>query len=128
MYANIPSTITNTIKNGSIVGNQFAIPIAGGSGGASGNPEPSLFAKGFGGYGGGGGGAIVINARNVTLHKITANGAIGQNSNYDHNLKGGNGSAGAVIVSSRVKSLIDTVFCLYGNDKNLPSGVCRLDV
>lgn len=127
VYTNISSTIPNTIKNGSIIGNQFVVPIAGGSGGASANPNPLLLERGFGGYGGGGGGAIVINARNVTLHKITANGSIGQNNSYGAaNVRGGNGSAGAVVVSARVKLLVDSVLCFpYGSSMD---GVSRYDV
>lgn len=76
-------------------GNSMIVPIAGGSGGASGNPQ------GLGscsGNGGGGGGAISVFATEINNVAIISNGADGGNSPAD----GGGGSGGSILVYSKL--------------------------
>ncbi len=76
-------------------GNSMIVPIAGGSGGASGNPQG---AGTFSGSGGGGGGALSIFANEISNVNFSANGANGGLDNGD----GGNGSGGALLIYSKV--------------------------
>lgn len=76
-------------------GNEALVPLAGGSGGASGNPRSYSNASGFGG---GGGGAMSFHAARFTNLDVEAHGAI---SNRE-DTKGGGGSGGGIIVGSRV--------------------------
>lgn len=85
-------TITEAGANtaGKAYGNQMIIPLAGGSGGASGNPQSVI--GNCAGAGGGGGGAIRIYGQKIENVLISANGANGLNGSPD----GGSGSGGAV--------------------------------
>jgi len=74
---------------GKAYGNQMCIPLSGGSGGASGNPQGLAVCAGAGG---GGGGAIRILGQRIENVIITANGANGLNGIPD----GGSGSGGTV--------------------------------
>jgi hypothetical protein len=117
MYADEASQ--NYRGNGKPHGNSFIVPLAGGSGGASGNPQHSL--QGPSGRGGGGGGAISITANNITLKAITANGAngeLGEHVSPSDNCKGGFGSGGAIILNSKNNYTIDTI-CAYNGAKDL---------
>ncbi|MCE5304875.1 choice-of-anchor D domain-containing protein [bacterium] len=90
----IDGTGINNSK-GLIYGNTMIVPIAGGSGGASGNPQ------GYGTYsgsGGGGGGAISIYGRDLHQISLKANGANGANGDGN----GGNGSGGSIIASTKL--------------------------
>ncbi|OGU57581.1 MAG: hypothetical protein A2X64_09015 [Ignavibacteria bacterium GWF2_33_9] len=80
---------------GKAVGNRMLIPLAGGSGGASGNPQG---AGTFSGSGGGGGGAISIGAMKIEYLNIQANGANGGNEPAD----GGNGAGGGIILAPKL--------------------------
>lgn len=76
-------------------GNSMIVPLSGGSGGASGNPQ------GLGscsGSGGGGGGAIVVSAREINSISVLSNGGEGGNFPAD----GGGGSGGSVLVFSKL--------------------------
>jgi len=74
---------------GNAHGNKMVVPIAGGSGGASGNPQGSNIHSGSGG---GGGGAIRIFADTLISVRVLANGGDGgQGSGNSH---GGSGSGG----------------------------------
>lgn len=76
-------------------GNAMIVPLAGGSGGASGNPQ------GLGscsGSGGGGGGAISVFANSINGISISSNGGNGGNQPAD----GGGGSGGSVLVFSKL--------------------------
>jgi len=75
-------------------GNTCIVPLAGGSGGAGGNPE---FAKSIGASGGGGGGAISIHAADVTNITIRSRGGVPQR----QALQGGCGSGGGVVIGVR---------------------------
>lgn len=75
-------------------GNSVIIPLAGGSGGASGNPNSIGNTSASGG---GGGGALSLHATFVRLDNITANGDF----TARQDTRGGGGSGGGVIVGSR---------------------------
>lgn len=84
----------NISNSGRINGNPMIVPIAGGSGGASGNPYSSSGNGDCSGCGGGGGGAIRIFARNltnVTIKSDGADGGFGSSTTY-----GGGGSGGSI--------------------------------
>lgn len=90
---------TNLYNSGRIHGNNIVVPIAGGSGGASGNPQ------GLGncsGNGGGGGGAIRIFAKRLKDVKIIANGA--DATNGVDNTYGGGGSGGHIGLFSKLNA------------------------
>ncbi len=96
---------------GKVHGNAMIVPLAGGSGGASGNPSvdvlsfPPEFYE-WSGSGGGGGGAIRIYSRQIISLDIPALGGLGEDPNED--AEGGNGSGGAIELSanSRVSDII----------------------
>lgn len=79
---------------GKVHGNAYLIPLAGGSGGAGGNPDLTNKASG----GGGGGGAISIHANLTADLTIYARG--GAPSRED--ILGGCGSGGGAIIGSRL--------------------------
>jgi len=73
-------------------GNNFLIPLIGGSGGGgSGKPDPRVSDGGYGGGGGGGGGSILIASNN----RITLNGYI--DASGGHGSSGGGGGSGGAI-------------------------------
>ena len=84
-------------NRGRAVGNDHLVPLAGGSGGASGNPQ--AISGGCGGEGGGGGGAIAIYSMNYFVSQTTfrvrgADGTNGRSTTAD----GGGGSGGSIIL------------------------------
>lgn len=82
-------------SKGKSYGNTMIVPIAGGSGGASGNPQ------GLGtcsGSGGGGGGAISVFARSIDGISLFSNGGNGGNEPAD----GGGGSGGSLLIYSKL--------------------------
>lgn len=83
-------------RGGKVHGNAQGVPLAGGSGGASGNPQGFLVCSGDGG---GGGGALRIGAPLVQSVTLRGNGAAGGSSG---NGNGGHGSGGMVNVSSHL--------------------------
>lgn len=85
---------------GKNVGNQPIVPMAGGSGGAGGNPNLPANCSGIGG---GGGGAIRLYAYQISRLQITAKGADGSN-NFP---EGGSGSGGSITLCS--ETAIDNV-------------------
>ncbi len=102
---------------GKVHGNKFIIPFAGGSGGASGNPEAPAFPPGkseYAGSGGGGGGAIRIFAEEIINLTVTANGGDGED--REHN--GGGGSGGAIDISSKTLSVAGKIIaCATGGNR-----------
>ncbi|ROL57961.1 choice-of-anchor D domain-containing protein [Bacteroidetes/Chlorobi group bacterium MS-B_bin-24] len=86
---------SNYINGGKVHGNEFIIPIAGGSGGASGNPSGLNVCSGSGG---GGGGAIRIFAKRIENLAVLANGANGGSSGYG---AGGGGSGGSISICAK---------------------------
>ncbi len=77
-------------------GSLLCVPLAGGSGGASGNPQ---IASGCSASGGGGGGAVRVSASKISTLKVTANGGNGGASSYGN---GGSGSGGAINLTSKM--------------------------
>ncbi len=86
---------SNYVNGGKIHGNPMIVPIAGGSGGASGNPSGLNVCSGSGG---GGGGAIRIFAKRIENISLLANGANGGQSS---NGAGGGGSGGSISVCAK---------------------------
>lgn len=106
-------------------GNVMIVPIAGGSGGASGNPQ------GLGtcsGNGGGGGGAISVFAKSIDGVSIRSDGAAGENAPAD----GGGGSGGSILVYSKLPYANFKLSASGGkagnNNYNASNGRIRLDV
>ena len=88
---------------GRIHGNSQLVPIAGGSGGASGNPQAAT--GGCAGTTGGGGGAIAIYSMGFLSSQGTmrANGAAGQDGNSSSD--GGGGSGGAIVLGTKMPAV-----------------------
>lgn len=84
--------VTDGTTGGGGHGNQMIVPLAGGSGGASGNP--SGFPLGNSGDGGGGGGALCLYGLSVNDLNLTANG--NNAGSGIRNSNGGPGSGGAI--------------------------------
>lgn len=85
------------INGGKSHGNRAVVPIAGGSGGATGNPRAGFGSITCSGYGGGGGGAISFHANSITNIIIEAKGASGE----DNDPYGGGGSGGFIGCGAR---------------------------
>ncbi|MDX9789726.1 MAG: choice-of-anchor D domain-containing protein [Candidatus Kapabacteria bacterium] len=103
-------------------GNIMNIPLAGGSGGASGNPQGLGV---YSGSGGGGGGAISLFASEISGIKINAHGADGYNFSGTHvNTErspepfGGSGSGGTINLLSKGKISTDVTLNVDGGFKN----------
>ncbi len=95
-------------NHGKAHGNVMAVPIAGGSGGASGNPEAGLVPSTYcSGSGGGGGGALQIYAPEIENIDLTAIGGLGGDGHEGSN--GGSGSGGYVGVFAKT----------FANDVNI---------
>ena len=94
--------VTGGTTGGRIHGNKSSIPLAGGSGGAGGNPKASFpfNLSPESGEGGGGGGAIKLFGSEVTNVKIDANGHNGTDG--DGAADGGPGSGGAISLMGKV--------------------------
>ncbi|ROL55788.1 hypothetical protein D9V84_10575 [Bacteroidetes/Chlorobi group bacterium Naka2016] len=86
---------SNYVNGGKTHGNPMIVPLAGGSGGASGNPSGLNVCSGSGG---GGGGAIRIFAKRIENLSVSANGANGGQSS---NGAGGGGSGGAISICAK---------------------------
>ncbi len=105
-YGKAGTGLGNT--GGKVHGNVMIVPLAGGSGGASGNPQPELVENEWSGSGGGGGGAIRLYAREIIGLDIPAIGGSGESAD---DAEGGNGSGGAIELSanSRLEDIITNV-------------------
>lgn len=115
---------SNKYNAGKAHGNRLGVPIAGGSGGASGNPN---YPGDKSGSGGGGGGAIRIFAKTVKNLIILANGSKGDNG--DKNTHGGGGSGGYIGLFTKILAEnIETsnVGGTAGNDVTKKGGLGRL--
>ncbi|MCX8050513.1 MAG: choice-of-anchor D domain-containing protein [Chlorobi bacterium] len=94
------ATSTASNNGGKTHGDTTLVPLAGGSGGASGNPRNSSFPfVACGGRGGGGGGAIALVGSVIEQLTITANGADGAGSGTTSSRRGGSGSGGGIIAA-----------------------------
>ncbi|MGC9079034.1 MAG: hypothetical protein ACP5I9_09825 [Candidatus Kapaibacteriota bacterium] len=100
---------SNYVNGGKTHGNSMIVPIAGGSGGASGNPSGLNVCAGSGG---GGGGAIRIFAKRIENLSVLANGANGGQSSYG---AGGGGSGGSVSICAKEASRNLTLSAQGGN-------------
>ncbi len=86
------------ISYGKAHGNSQCVPLAGGSGGASGNPF-ALIPRYCSGDGGGGGGAILAFGKSITGIDFISKGAKGGDGNDASD--GGYGSGGMIVLSSK---------------------------
>lgn len=95
------SGTSNAQNNGRSHGNVQLVPLAGGSGGGSGNPRAIL--GGCAGYGGGGGGAIAVySMEEMRLNgKLDANGASGGSPSSGQR-GGGGGSGGGIMIGAKM--------------------------
>ncbi|MCB2203606.1 hypothetical protein KQI65_02565 [bacterium] len=95
-----PGVSSNNGNGGQVHGNAAIIPLAGGSGGASGNPQLGLACSG---EGGGGAGALKLSAPSMETYHFTAfGGSSGNGSSTD----GGAGSGGAIHIGSKLLSSV----------------------
>jgi len=102
-YATAGETEATFNNGGSVVGNINLVPLAGGSGGAGGNPDVT---RPIAASGGGGGGAISIHARELLNVRIVARGGVPTR----QDLQGGCGSGGGIIAGARaVENVIQNI-------------------
>lgn len=92
-------------------GNSVIVPLYGGSGGASGNPQGNFLNWASSGSGGGGGGAISVHSFELIGLNINANGGDGGASS---NGRGGGGSGGNVIVGCRISNTSNNISVVGG--------------
>ncbi len=98
-------------SGGKAHGNSYIVPLSGGSGGASGNPQGNFINWASSGNGGGGGGAISVHTFELKGLNISANGGDGGASS---NGRGGGGSGGNVIVGSRISNTSNNISVVGG--------------
>lgn len=117
--------VTGGTSGGQVHGNVTIVPLAGGSGGASGNP--SGFPTSNSGDGGGGGGALNLFGSTINNIKISSNG---DNAGAGiRNSDGGPGSGGAALLMSKV-GLSNIELSVQGglrSGRNGGTGRVRLD-
>ncbi len=119
--------VTGGTTGGQVHGNEMTIPLAGGSGGAGGNPEANPISLDFvvnSGEGGGGGGALLLFAREIDGVSITADGDDGRNG-YD-NAEGGPGSGGAAVIMSKNGISNSTLSASGGSRSGRDGGAGRI--
>lgn len=85
----------NVSNQGKVYGNTMLVPLAGGSGGASGNPTG---AAGLASTGGGGGGAVSMHAKLLAQFDVWALGG----TTAINGVAAGGGSGGGIILGSRL--------------------------
>jgi hypothetical protein len=111
-------SVTNT--GGTFTGNQYLVPLVGGSGGAGSSTSATIdpYLEPFGSGGGAGGGAILIasSAQIIVNGALTANGGAAGGHDYNCNNAGG-GSGGAIRLVSNTISGTGTLSAQGG-----PSG------
>lgn len=122
------STTLGGLVGGGKHGNIAVVPIAGGSGAASGNPQTPL--GGCAGSGGGGGGAIRLIAQGVNNVGLIAQGGVGEAGTRANNTtpRGGNGSGGHIGIMSKLP--LNNLFRLdvtSPTDNNTGAGRMRFD-
>jgi hypothetical protein len=110
-------------NGGKVHGNKMVVPIAGGSGGAGGNPKCESFSD-KSGAGGSGGGAIRIFAENISNFKVTANGAGGA-TNGCKNSWGGSGSGGHVGLQAKIGIFNSSIQVEGGRNSKSEGGAGR---
>lgn len=116
------ATSTGANNGGKSHGDVTLVPLAGGSGGASGNPRNTSFPfTACGGRGGGGGGALALIGATIENLSVTANGADGSGSGTASSRRGGSGSGGGVHLASH--TTIETVtLTAIGGGQSAPTG------
>lgn len=112
---------SNLGNGGQVHGNEFIVPLAGGSGGAGGNPQQGFACSGDGG---GGAGALRLSATEVQGYLFTANGAGGADGVDEAD--GGSGSGGAVELQAKLSSGIWKIAALGGSGAGTPGGAGRI--
>lgn len=111
---------SNNGNGGRTHGNEFIVPLAGGSGGASGNPQQGFSCSGDGG---GGAGALRLSATAIEGYLFTADGAGGGNGTSGD---GGSGSGGAVELQAKLASGVWKITALGGTGAGTPGGAGRI--
>ena len=117
---------SGTQNGGRMHGNSMVVPIAGGSGGASGNPQKlnpfaAIECSGSGGGGGGGGRLYAPIISNVTLTAIGGEGHTGDNGAH-----GGGGSGGSVSYHTRIGINGGSANTSGGMGGGVPGGAGRI--
>ncbi len=112
---------TGNSNGGRVYGNSDGIPLAGGSGGASGNPQSPGNCSG---RGGGGGGAVRICAPVFSNVSVVVNGENGNSSIYG---RGGAGSGGTAEISGKLSMRNCTISATGGNGGRGGRGLIRAD-
>ncbi len=94
----------STKNGGKVNGNIMVVPIAGGSGGASGNPQADniLHPWGCSGDGGGGGGAVRVFGEYISTIQVHASGNNGGSRDVTEAGNGGGGSGGHTCIESKL--------------------------
>ncbi len=101
-------------NDGKVVGNKMVVPLAGGSGGASGNPQDSNPIDGScSGSGGAGGGAVMVSAMYITNLAVESNGIGGGGGSG--NGDGGGGSGGFAGIQAKLALNSVSLIALGGN-------------
>ncbi len=107
-------------NGGQVHGNDMLVPLAGGSGGASGNPQSAFSCSGDGG---GGGGALRLYGRSVDAYLVTAHGGDGSDG---ASAKGGAGSGGAVSIEGKLPSGLWKLMATGGAGPGTTGGAGRI--
>ncbi|TAL68988.1 MAG: choice-of-anchor D domain-containing protein [Bacteroidetes bacterium] len=117
---------SGTQNGGRMHGNSMVVPIAGGSGGASGNPQKqNPFASiECSGSGGGGGGAIRLYAPIISNVIVSANG--GEGHTGDNGAHGGGGSGGSASIHTRIAINGGLITAQGGLGGGVPGGAGRI--
>jgi hypothetical protein len=115
-----PGQSSRNDNGGKVYGNRMIVPFAGGSGGASGNPQ---LVFGCSGDGGGGGGALRLYGRSVDAYLFTSHGGDGSSGS---SANGGAGSGGAVAVEGKLQSGLWKITTRGGNGPGPAGGAGRI--
>lgn len=111
---------SNLDNGGKAHGNEFIIPLSGGSGGACGNPQQGFACSGDGG---GGGGALRLFAPEMHTNLVTSNGSGGRDGS---SADGGGGSGGAVSLESKLLSTVWKIAAVGGAGVGSTGGAGRI--
>ncbi|MCX7929968.1 MAG: choice-of-anchor D domain-containing protein [Chlorobi bacterium] len=120
------ATSINGNNAGRVHGDTTLVPLAGGAGGASGNPRNSSFPfVACGGRGGGGGGAVALCGMEITSLSVTANGGDGSGSGTSSSRRGGGGSGGGIHLAALGIRQVQ-LSAIGGNQSNTKGGDGRI--
>lgn len=115
--------ISGTQNGGLAYGGDDGMPLAGGSGGASGNPNSGGNCSG---NGGGGGGAVRVSALSLNRISVRAIGADGSSSTYSQ-AHGGAGSGGYVELGAKI-AILNAINNVSGGNTNMGGmGLIRME-